>query len=281
MSHLATRFAPTPNGHLHLGNFYNLLWVGIHARRTGALVGLRIDDYDQTRYRTHFVDAIFATLERAGFEWDIGPTSTGDFELNHSSRHRRDLYAQAEAQLKQSSRTYWCTCTRKMEPGPIYSGHCRNLRLGPRDQHEGLDAQLRFAVAGRELEASIGDFIVVPRGGELAYHLASVVDDAHYRYNLLVRGLDLEPSSLAQCELAPQMGYPNFAQNTLVHHALLASADGGKLSKSQSSPAVLDRLQSPGGLAKILQEFAQTQLSHLGERAVPSTLREFFDWAQQ
>ncbi|HVJ66295.1 MAG TPA: glutamate--tRNA ligase family protein [Bdellovibrionota bacterium] len=278
MTPLRTRFAPTPNGYLHLGNFYNLIWVVLHARARGAEIGLRIDDYDQTRYRTHFVDDIFAVLERAGFEWQHGPSTTKEFEREYSSRLRRTLYRAAETKLEASARTYWCLCTRKMEAGAlVYSGRCREAGHAKDDVNdEGLAAQLRFRMNGISLKKEIGDFIVLPRGGELAYHVASVVDDMHFGYKLLVRGRDLRPSSEAQCELAPELGLASFAtETTFVHHPLIVGPNGEKLSKSQSASPVLKHLRAPEGLRQVLRDFAQTQL-YLPETAeIPDRLDEF------
>ncbi len=273
-----TRFAPTPNGYLHLGNFYNLIWITLIAHNRSVGVGLRIDDYDKTRYRPHFVDSIFATLERAGFVWTIGPTSTEEFHREYSSRHREELYIDAQLTLKRSPKVYWCTCTRKLEAGnKIYSGRCRHVGLLEHSlSEEGLAAQLRFCVTGDEAKSTIGDIIAVPRDGELSYHLASIVDDVHYGYNLLVRGQDLKPSSLAQVELAPHIGCEEFFHHTkFVHHSLICGAQGEKLSKSQQASPVLEILQSPGGLHRILKNFAQSEFGITDPSTCPDTLSEF------
>jgi glutamyl/glutaminyl-tRNA synthetase len=273
-----TRFAPTPNGYLHLGNFYNLIWITLFARNRGAGVGLRIDDYDQARYRSHFVDSIFATLERAGFAWTVGPTSTEEFKREFSSRHRVDSYRAAELELKKSDQVYWCTCTRKLEAGnKIYSGRCRSAsHTEDSVSEDGLAAQLRFCVSGDELKSNIGDVIVVPRDGELSYHVASIVDDTHFGFDLLVRGQDLLPSSLAQVQLAKHMGCSEFATRTeFVHHALIRGTQGEKLSKSQQASPVLELLETPGGLQNILQNFARSELGITDSSSCPDTLSEF------
>lgn len=276
---LCTRFAPTPNGYLHLGNFYHLIWVTLHARRRGAEVGLRLDDYDQSRYRPHFADEIFRVLEKLGFAWTRGPTSTSQFEREFSSRHRQDLYRATEQRLAGSSQVYWCTCTRRMEVGKIYSGRCRDLQHPATAVNEnGLAAQLRFAVPSVALQTSIGDFIVVPRRGEVSYHLASIVDDVHFGYNFLVRGEDLAPSSAAQLALAPHLGLKKFSEQTqIVHHGLVRSDSGEKLSKSQLASPVLGILNSPGGLHALLKNFATEYLEAKDENNVPDNLHAFVE----
>lgn len=274
---MITRFAPTPSGHLHLGNFYNLIWILVYARKLNAKLALRIDDYDHVRYRSHFVDSIFRTLEHAKIQWDLGPVSTKDFEKNHSSRLRLELYRQAEAKLRLSGQVYWCTCTRKMEPGLLYSGRCKTRQLREQDTAVGgLSPQLRFAVSSEFLKQTIGDFIVIPRGGEVSYQLASVVDDLYFGYDLIVRGEDLKPSTEAQRELAAALGEPRFEQCRFVHHKLLMGAKGQKLSKSQKAEPVYERLQSPGGLRDILKQFAEAQKIKLSYD-VPDTIREFVE----
>lgn len=270
-----TRFAPTPNGYLHLGNFYNLIWISLLASRDQLRVGLRIDDYDQTRYRSHFVDDIFRVLDLAKFEWQQGPTSTLDFESHHSSRHRKEWYHQAINKLKSSSQTYWCTCTRKMQPQLIYSGRCRDLNRKESDVENGMSARLRFQVRSEFLKSAMGDFIVAPRGDELSYQLASIVDDVRMGYDCLIRGEDLRASSEAQLELAPEAGLPEFLKTKFFHHALITDGSGLKLSKSQHSQSVLERLKAPNGLEQILTEFAQTQLGWVGQGMVAPSLEEF------
>jgi glutamyl/glutaminyl-tRNA synthetase len=277
-----TRFAPTPNGYLHLGNVYNLIWVAIHAKRNKAEVGLRIDDYDLTRYRKHFVDEIFMVLDAIGFKWAIGPQGTTDFEQNFSSKHRQDLYRDAQLQAKQSPRTYWCVCTRKQEGGAhVYSGKCRSLGLSETSRNaEGFKAQLRFSVSDEFLKSSIGDFILLPRGKELSYHLASVVDDCHFGYNLIVRGDDLAPSSLAQKELSVHIGCEQFSATTIFeHHSLITSKDGQKLSKSQKSTPVHDILRQIDGRQKVFFGFCQKYGKVVDKfEDVPDGWDEFIDW---
>lgn len=277
---LTTRFAPTPNGHLHLGNFYNLIWVGVLAQKHSARVGLRIDDYDQTRYRSHFVDGIFEVLNIAGFEWDFGPRDRADFETNFSSRHRIDLYRAAELKLKSSSQTYWCTCTRKQAGEGIYSGRCRDRGLTEMSTESDLAAQLRLRIGEEPLATEIGDVIVVPRAGEVAYQVASIVDDVHYGYNFLVRGEDLRPSSELQKKLAREIGYESFASDTkFYHHKLLQDSRGEKLSKSQKSNAVVDLLKQEDGLAMILKSFAATELGLPNDKKCPRLFKEFTEYA--
>jgi len=252
---MKTRFSPTPNGLLHLGNLFNLLWVQIHSAKKNLSRGLRIDDYDRNRSRVEYVDHIFKVLDLIGYEWTEGPSNTSDFYKNHSSRLRMDLYRDAFNLLSKSENTYWCECTRKDQPSPIYDGRCRDL-----NKTNDKKTQLRFnthqspSYLGQDLEKQIGDIILWTRGGLPAYQLASVVDDDHYAYDYIVRGDDLKPSSAMQIAIAAELN-SKFRSADFVHHRLLMDCDDTKVSKSKSADSVLDLLESRDGVQKALSYF--------------------------
>ena len=87
-----TRIAPTPSGLLHEGNGTSFILTYALARAHQGQVVLRIDDLDAERMRLEYLDDIFRTLDWLGIDWDEGPSSVADFQLNWSQHHRLDLY---------------------------------------------------------------------------------------------------------------------------------------------------------------------------------------------
>ncbi|NRD89041.1 tRNA glutamyl-Q(34) synthetase GluQRS, partial [Sphingopyxis sp. BSNA05] len=129
--HIVVRFAPSPNGLLHLGHAYAAMVAHDFARSRGGRFLLRIEDIDSGRSRPEFVTAIMDDLRWLGLDWD------GD--VIFQSR-RLESYAAAAARLRAMGLLYPCFCTRsdmrKLQEdgpqpegpdGPIYTGTCRHL----------------------------------------------------------------------------------------------------------------------------------------------------------
>jgi glutamyl/glutaminyl-tRNA synthetase len=82
------------------------------------------------------------------------------------------------------------------------------------------------------------DFVIKKKDGYPAYQLTSLIDDLHYGVDLIVRGEDVWPSTIAQIYLAEILQQPNFQKATFHHHPLLMEAAGKKLSKSSGSTSI-------------------------------------------
>lgn len=247
---MITRFAPSPTGRLHLGHAYSAA-VG-HARAEGGRFLLRIEDLDQTRTRSEFVDGILEDLGWLGLPWDEEP-------LFQSSRTA--AYAQALDQLRADGLAYPCFCTRADiaqsvtaphgDPALSYPGTCRGLPDDPArrattphswrlDSRKALD---RFGLPSwREddavfmaSEADIGDAILSRKDAPAAYHLACVVDDSASGVDLVVRGVDLRPSTPIQRLLQILLGLPEPAY---LHHPLVVHEDGRRLAKRDLAPTL-------------------------------------------
>jgi glutamyl/glutaminyl-tRNA synthetase len=248
-----TRIAPTPSGFLHLGNAFSFLKTKALAEKHGAKILLRIDDLDRERYRKEYVQDIFDTLDFLEIKIDLGPKNMLEFENEWSQIHRMPKYEEALLRLESSKKVFACDCSRKkiqqLDPSGYYLGQCLERRLA-------LD---KPEVAWR-IDTSESDFIqyieypdqqksgliqqdsmfyvVRKKDGLPAYHLTSLIDDLHFGVDLIVRGNDLFPSTLAQLDLARNLGDEKFRQITFHHHSLIRGPKQEKLSKSDGSTSI-------------------------------------------
>jgi glutamyl-tRNA synthetase len=249
-----TRLAPTPSGFLHIGNIASFVLTAGLARRYGASVLLRIDDLDRQRMRREFVDDIFETLHFLGIPWDEGPRDTDGFLRSWSQQARRGLYTEALDGLRARGAVFACRCSRsalaRLAPDGAYPGTCLPLDL-PLEGDDGHSWRLlpvpdtRIPVMDPwgvskafPLPPDMRHFVVRKRDGEASYQLASLVDDLHFGVDLVVRGMDLLGSTLAQLQLAGLLPENRFGRTAFVHHPLLSDETGGKLSKSAGSTSI-------------------------------------------
>ncbi len=248
-----TRFAPSPTGRLHLGHAYNAVLAAARARSSGGGWRLRIEDLDQTRSRHEFVDGIYEDLRWLGLEWD-------DPVVVQSQR--TDAYADALEQLTSRGLAYACFCTRSDiaqsltaphgDAATSYPGTCRHRPDDPEARATmphcwRLNSVMALEIAGplswREAggkefisEASqIGDAILARKDAPASYHLACVVDDSASGVTLVVRGLDLRPSTPVQRLLQTLLGLP---EPEYLHHPLVGHGDGRRLAKRDSAPTL-------------------------------------------
>ena len=278
---MRTRFAPSPNGRLHLGHAYAAICAHDLAREQGGEFYLRIEDIDGTRSRPELVQAIFDDLGWLGLEWD-GPV------VFQSERLVR--YNDALQKLRDNGLVYPCFCTRRdiaqaqalradagnrVEKGPdgdIYPGTCQKLGRHAaisRQKNEPhvwrLDMAKAVKIAGplcwndrnageqRAVPDCFGDVVLARKDAPASYHLAATLDDAHENMTHIVRGMDLFASTHIHRLLQALLDLPT---PQYWHHRLLAGRDGKKLSKSLGS-AALSNLRDSGldgrGLAEALR----------------------------
>jgi len=248
-----TRLAPSPTGLLHVGHARSFLVAWWYARARGGRVLLRIEDLDGARSRPELVRTALEDLAWLGLDWD-GPT------LVQSADPRP--YVAAVERLERAGRAYPCVCTRREieavasaphagDAEPRYDGRCRE-RFASRAEAErtsGRAAGVRFRVPpgavavedlrvgayARDVQADVGDFLVLRRDGCWAYQLAVVVDDARTGVTHVVRGDDLLPSTPRQALLLDALGLPRPAW---VHLPLVVDEHGARLSKRDRSLAL-------------------------------------------
>jgi glutamyl-Q tRNA(Asp) synthetase len=274
------RFAPSPTGPLHFGSLVAALASCCDARSAGGEWLVRIEDVDTPRSSERTADAILATLEAYGFEWDG--------EVVRQSA-RTALYEAAFDRLSIGARIYACSCTRKeLATAPIgsggervYPGTCRNgvpterkacaWRLIVSDEEIGFLDRLQGRHRQR-LDRDVGDFIVRRADGIFAYQLAVVVDDAAQGITHVVRGSDLLASTPRQIWLQRQLGLPTPAY---LHHPIAILASGEKLSK-QTGARPLDDADPLPALVRAWQFLEQPE-----SPAPPASIAEFWQWARR
>ena len=248
---MITRFAPSPTGRLHLGHAFSAAIGHRLARESGGRFLLRIEDLDPTRSRPEFVAAIEEDLRWLGIAWDEPPLVQS---------RRRQVYAEALANLKALGVIYPCFCTRSDIAGALaaphgpafaYPGTCRGRpadpgRIASSPHSWRLDSAKALALAGlpswsegeREFHAGardVHDEILARKDALSSYHLACVIDDAASGVTLVVRGVDLRPSTPIQRLLQTLLGLPAPAYR---HHPLVAHDDGRRLAKRDLAPTM-------------------------------------------
>jgi len=266
---ITTRFAPSPNGHLHLGHAYAALVAHDQARLRGGRFLLRIEDIDGARSRADLVPEFLADLAWLGLAWD-------EAEVFQSARLAG--YAAAGERLKAMGLLYPCACTRAeiaaaaRETGPdgvIYPGTCRRRVVDPQGAAWRIDMAKAIAltgplewideIAGPQVAAPqiFGDVVLLRKEAPASYHLAATLDDAADGVTLVTRGMDLFAASHVHRLLQALLGLP---VPTWRHHGLLAEPDADgrwrKLAKRRGSPSLADRRRAGedgGALAEALR----------------------------
>jgi glutamyl/glutaminyl-tRNA synthetase len=248
-----TRIAPTPSGFLHLGNVFSFVLTIALARKHGASILLRIDDMDQERAQEQYLLDIFDTLNFLELPWDEGPRDPQQFKENFSQTHRLPIYNELLNDLKKQEKLFACNCSRsklqQTAPDGNYPGNCiyERLPLDSPDVNWRLitDTKQTFTIYNLEtniftwsLPNDMAHFVVRKKDGMPSYQLASLADDIHFGIDLIVRGLDLRPSSIAQRYLANQLPSNSFQNAIFFHHNLLTDEKGMKLSKSAGSVSI-------------------------------------------
>ncbi len=271
------RIAPTPSGFLHLGNALNFTLNWLAAKYCGGLVPsgfspklyLRIDDLDSDRNRPEYVDDIFETLHWLKLDWDddanlpavtspafalgafASPAVSPAFALRAMAGKQSNNiphYLQILEQLRERGLLFACRKSRRdLEPN--------NNVYPPEFREQGLSLDARD-VAWRiktPPDFPLSDFIVRRRDGIPAYQVASFSDDLRYGITHIVRGADLEDSTAAQYFLAQSLSEDNFLKIKFLHHPLVLSDAGEKLSKSAGSASLKAMREAGKGPEKVFQ----------------------------
>lgn len=284
------RFAPSTTGDPHPGTLLAALLCWLDARSRGDRVLLRLEDLDPVRCKPEFVTGMTEGLAWLGLDWD---------ETVRQSANAA-AHEQALDRFAAEGRLYPCACSRathkshglRAPDGSYrYPGTCRGRSLPPggwRESEEPLRVVLPEGViactdeAGADLgedpAAAYGDPVLRRRDGAVAYHLASVVDDAASGVTRIVRGRDLAGTTAVQLRLRSMLGWPAPSYR---HHLLLLEERGEKLAKFHGAVG-LPALRDAGYGARALIGFLATAcgLRDREEPTTPAELLDGFEWSR-
>ena len=265
------RFAPSPNGYLHLGHAFSALLNFEMARAAGGRFLLRIEDIDAARCRPEYEIAIYEDLAWLGIEWEAPVCRQSEhFDDDRTALARLAAQGLTFASFESRSEIAALVAARE-RPGlvwprdpdgaPLYPGDARAL---PEAERAGriaagapyairLDMAAAVARAGRLtwLETGAGpdgetgtvtvapeawgDVVLARKETPTSYHLAVVLDDARQGVTDVVRGQDLFWATSVHRLLQALLGLPAPAYH---HHRLVRDSDGQKLAKSTRATAL-------------------------------------------
>lgn len=285
MDTIRVRYAPSPTGRQHIGNFRTALYNYLFARKNGGVFFIRIEDTDRARSVEHGIEMILGTLRRMGLSYDEGPFLTHDGKIEQRGNkgpyiqsERLRIYRQQIDQLMEQGDIYPCFCTperldalrKSQEEAKLPTGYDRHCRSIPADEasqrvlsgeahvfrfkmpDEG-ETEFHDAVRGPVTFRNdlLDDYVLLKSDGYPTYHLASVVDDHLMETSHVIRGEEWLSSTPKHVLLYKAFGWtaPKFA-----HMPLLLNPDRSKLSKRQGDVAVEDYLDK-GYLPEALINF--------------------------
>ena len=277
------RFAPSPNGTLHLGHAYSALLNFDLARASGGRFLLRIEDIDPTRCRPEFEAAIYEDLSWLGIAWETPVRRQSE----HLGEYRRALdtlsslglvYPSFESRAEiarlvaeRDARGVW---PRDPDGAPLYPGHAR--QLAPEERMRRIESGAAYALR-LDMEAAVaragalswaelgegpdgetgaiaarpqawGDVILARKETPTSYHLSVVIDDALQGVTEVVRGQDLFHATSVHALLQRLLDLPAPSYR---HHRLIRDAAGHKLSKSTGATGLRELREAGANLADI------------------------------
>lgn len=286
MSRSVFRFAPSPNGYLHLGHALSALLNADMARAAGGRLLLRIEDIDRTRCRPAFESAIYEDLAWLGLAWETPVRRQSEhFAAYRDALHRLtamglvypSFESRGEIARLVAAREQAASWPRDPDGVPLYPGAAKALAVDERRARMAaepyalrLDMPAALVRAG-ELDwtetgggpvgetgrvpanaAQWGDVVLGRKDMPTSYHLAVVIDDALQDVTHVVRGEDLFWSTGVHRLLQALLGLP---APTYHHHRLIRDNDGRKLAKSTKATGLRElRAQglTPADIRKLI-----------------------------
>lgn len=273
MNKIRVRFAPSPTGYMHVGNFRTALYTYLFARQKKGTFILRIEDTDQKRYVQDALEKLIQILNWAGFEYSEGVyiengkvIQKGEYGPYIQSE-RLDIYKKYAQELVAKERAYYCFCTperlEKMraeqsarKEAPMYDRCC--LRLSADEIKEKLGSKEKYVIRQKintegttEFEDIIrgkvsfenkllDDQVLLKSDGYPTYNFANVIDDHLMEISHIIRGEEFVSSTPKFIQL-----YQNFSWDIpmFAHLPLLLNTDRTKLSKRQGDISVEDYIK--------------------------------------
>ncbi len=270
------RFAPSPTGHLHIGNARTAILNWLFARHTNGTFILRIEDTDLARSADEYIDQIYEDLKWLGLHWDEGPDIGGPHQFYRQSE-RLEIYQQYAQQLLAANKAYYCFCTpeelEQMRDASLarredvqYNRKCLHLTEAERRAllAQGRKPAIRFHVPSGEIVFSdlvkgelrfegdsLGDFVIMRSEGIPTYNFAAVVDDGLMKITHVIRGDDHVSNTPKQILLYRAFGFelPQFA-----HIPMILGPDRTRLSKRHGATSI-DHYRYRGYLPEAIINF--------------------------
>lgn len=251
MSKVATRFAPSPTGALHIGGVRTALFNWLYSKNQKGTFHLRIEDTDKERSKDEYKVQIINSLKWIGIEYD------GDEYIQST---KIDDHIQIANELLISGNAYKCYCSneeieeqkkraRQKKLPYIYNRKWRDA--DEKDIPQDIKPVIRFKskIEGKSIlkdlvqgdveieNNTIEDFIILRNDGTPTYNLSATVDDHQMGMTHIIRGDDHKINTFKQTQIYLAMGWelPNFAHIPLIH-----TIEGKKLSKRDNASTLDD-----------------------------------------
>ena len=254
MSLVATRFAPSPTGPLHIGGVRTALFNWLFSKNNKGKFYLRIEDTDKERSKDEFKNQIIESLKWIGVEYD-------DKEYIQSQNINK--HKEIANELLKKGFAYKCYCSeieieeqkikaKKAKMPFVYNRKWRDAKdlIIPKD----TDPVIRFKskISGNNIiedlvqgkinisNSTIEDFVILRKDGSPTYQLSAVVDDHQMNITHVIRGDDHKINTFKQKQIYEAMNWklPEFAHIPLIH-----SASGKKLSKRDNASTLSDYIK--------------------------------------
>ena len=263
MSKVATRFAPSPTGPLHIGGIRTALFNWLFSKNQKGIFHLRIEDTDKERSKEEYKKQIIQSLKWIGIQAD-------EEEYIQSTKIKK--HVEIVNKLLDKGFAYKCYCTEleieeekkraKQKKLPyIYNRKCRDIKDVPKN----IDPVIRFKskiegsstlndlVQGKvNIEnATIEDFIILRKDCTPTYNLSAAADDKEMAITHIIRGDDHKMNTFKQMQIFQSMGWD---LPTYVHIPLIHTSDGKKLSKRDKA-STLDDYKKIGIMADALRNY--------------------------
>ncbi len=226
---IRTRFAPSPTGHVHIGNMRAAIYNWLYARHHGGLFLLRMEDTDRERSTPEAVQTVLDAMDWLGLDTDETPVYQSQ---------RREAHLAAAEQLLADGHAY------KSDKGGTGRGEAVVFRM------PGSDMSFTDGVKGTLTKKAehLQDFVIVRSDGSPVFHLANVVDDIHMQVTDVIRGDDHVENTFRHLALYQALGapVPKFA-----HLPMIVNAQGKPYSKRDGAAFVGD-FRANGYLAEAL-----------------------------